>query len=53
MIVPTVDEQNKLTGWSKVTFDHIVTNPNPTITLFVFNVKESDLEKLIGENVGR
>ena len=51
IIIPTLDQQRKLTGWSKVTFDHIVTNPYPSMTLFAFNVEESDLQQLIGENV--
>lgn len=53
MIVPTLDEQNKLRFWTKVTFDHIVTNPTSNVTLFEYEVQESDLEQLIGEDVRR
>lgn len=51
MIVPTIDDESKMTGWSKVTFDHIAPSSESDLSLFTFNVVETDLQQLIGEVV--
>lgn len=52
MIVPTLDEQNRLVSWTTVGFQRIDSDPGINTTLYEFKTQESYLENLVGMNVG-